>query len=106
MMQQQYRLPMVSHVRNFCQQSPGRAIAIGIGVVVLAPTVLPLLKPVAKATIKTGVTLYEKTKGAIAETGEVIGDLVAEAKAEAQAEQAQKSGIQQNPSASTSTVEN
>jgi hypothetical protein len=76
-----------------------------VGAVVLAPTVLPLLKPVAKATIKTGVTLYEKTKGAIAETGEVIGDLVAEAKAEAMAEQAQKSGIQPIAPSFKSTVE-
>lgn len=101
--QNQYRFPVVTHVKRFCQENPGRAIAIGVGAVVLAPTVLPLLKPVAKATIKTGVTLYEKTKGAIAETGEVIGDLIAEAKAEAIAEQAQKSGIQQIAPASTPT---
>jgi hypothetical protein len=104
-MQEQYRIPVVSHARQFYQQNPLRTVALGVGAMVLAPTVLPLLKPVAKATIKTGVTLYEKTKGAIAETGEVIGDLVAEAKAEALAEQAQKMGIQQIPSASTSTVE-
>jgi hypothetical protein len=53
----------------------------------LAPTVISLLKPVAKATIKTGVVLYEKTKGSLAEAGEVLGDIVAEAKAEVMAEQ-------------------
>jgi hypothetical protein len=104
-MQEQYRIPVVSHARHFYQQSPLRAVALGVGAVVLAPTVLPLLKPVAKATIKTGVTFYEKTKGVIAETGEVIGDLVAEAKAEAMAEQAQKSGIESIAPASKSTVE-
>jgi hypothetical protein len=34
--------------------------------------------------------MIEKTKSAIAETGEVIGDIVAEAKAEAAMEQAKK----------------
>jgi capsid protein len=48
------------------------------------------MKPLAKAAIKGGISLYEKTKGAIAETGEAIGDIVAEAKAEAAAEQAKK----------------
>jgi hypothetical protein len=84
--QYQYQLPVITPVRNFYRANPSRAILLGVGAVVLAPTVLPLLKPIAKATIKTGVSLYEKSKGAIAESGEVIGDLVAEAKAEVQAE--------------------
>ena len=66
---------------------------MGMGVAVLAPAVLPLVKPLAKAAIKSGVSFYEKTKGAIAETGEVIGDIVAEAKSEVAAEQAQKVGV-------------
>ncbi len=83
------QIPLVNSMTNFYKANPTRAILLGLGVVVLAPTVVPLLKPIAKATIKTGVSLYQKSVGAIAETGEVIGDLVAEAKAEVQAEQEQ-----------------
>ena len=71
-------------------------ITIGVGAVILTPILLPLLKPVAKATIKGGVALYEKTKGAIAETGEVIGDIVAEAKSELAAEAQQKVNLNSN----------
>ncbi|MCW6037806.1 DUF5132 domain-containing protein [Spirulina subsalsa FACHB-351] len=87
---------MLEQARHIYQRtSPAKAIALGIGAVILAPTVASLLKPVAKATIKTGLVLYDKTKGTIAEAGEVLGDIVAEAKAEVVAEQAQKEG--QNP---------
>lgn len=92
--QYQYQLPVITPVRNFYKANPSRAILLGIGAVVLAPTVIPLLKPIAKATIKTGISLYEKSKGAIAETGEVIGDLVAEAKAEVQEEQEEMMAIE------------
>ena len=61
-------------------------LAIGIGSALLAPIVIPLLasivKPVAKASIKGGLMLYEKGKEAIAETQEVVEDLVAEARSE------------------------
>lgn len=81
---------VLDRMRQAYQQNPGKAIAIGLGVALVTPTLLPLLKPVAKATIKTGVSVFEKTKGALAETGEVLGDIVAEAKAEVAAEQARK----------------
>jgi hypothetical protein len=61
-------------------------LAIGIGAAVLAPAVLPVLasvaKPVAKAAIKGGLVLFEKGKETFAEMGEVVEDLVAEAKSE------------------------
>ena len=64
---------------------------IGIGVAVLAPVVLPILsgvaKPLAKAAVKGGITLYEKGKEAVAEAGEFIEDVYAEAKAELTEEQ-------------------
>ena len=87
---------MLEKIRQMYQNNPTRAIAIGVGALVIAPTVIPLLKPVAKATLKTGLSLYEKTKGAVAETGEAIGDLVAEAKAELAAEAQQKAKIEAN----------
>ncbi|MEM9538340.1 MAG: DUF5132 domain-containing protein [Cyanobacteria bacterium P01_E01_bin.42] len=87
---------MIDRIQQMYQNNPTRAIAIGVGALVVAPTVLPLLKPVAKATVKTGLSLYEKAKGAMAETGESFGDLVAEAKAELAAEARKKATIDAN----------
>ncbi|MEM7592172.1 MAG: DUF5132 domain-containing protein [Cyanobacteria bacterium P01_A01_bin.83] len=85
--------PILNQVQNAYRNNPIQTLAIGMGVAVLTPVALPFLKPVAKAAIKGGVSFYEQTKSAIAETGEVIGDLVAEAKAEAAAEQAKKASL-------------
>jgi hypothetical protein len=61
-------------------------LAIGIGAAILAPIVIPAVaavaKPLAKAALKGGLLLYERGKEAVAEAGEVIEDLVAEAKSE------------------------
>ena len=59
----------------------------GIAAIVLLPVLVPVAagkvgKPLAKATIKSGIVLYEKGKGVIAEVGETFEDIVAEAKAE------------------------
>lgn len=58
----------------------------GIAAIVLLPVAIPVVagvgKPIAKAAIKGGILLYEKGKGVIAEAGESLEDLVAEAKAE------------------------
>jgi hypothetical protein len=85
---------LFNQVTNRITNHPMQTLAIGVGAAILAPTVIPLVKPFAKAALKSGVTFYEKTKGAIAETGESIGDIVAEAKAEAAAEQAKKASIE------------
>jgi len=61
-------------------------LAIGIGASILAPLVVPLaaaiVKPLLKGTIKGGIILYEKGQEMVAEAGEVVEDLMAEAKAE------------------------
>ncbi|MDX9786521.1 MAG: DUF5132 domain-containing protein [Desulfobacterales bacterium] len=61
-------------------------IAIGAGVVLLAPVIIPvvgsILKPLAKAIIKGGLLAYEGVKVTIAETKETLEDLAAEAKSE------------------------
>ena len=87
---QQLASSVFNQIKNASLNHPLKTLAIGVGVAIVAPTVLPIAKPLAKAAIKGGVSLYEKTKGAIAETGEAIGDIVAEAKAEVAAEQAKK----------------
>ena len=61
-------------------------LAIGLGGMILAPVIVPLLggiaRPIAKLAIQGGLSLYEKGRGMVAETGEAISDLVAEARSE------------------------
>ena len=61
-------------------------LAIGLGVAVLGPVLVPLVasvaKPLAKAAIKGGLTLYEKGRETVAEAGEVIEDLIVESRSE------------------------
>jgi hypothetical protein len=68
-------------------------IIAGIGAIVLAPIVIPVVakasKPIAKALIKGGILAYDKSKTLIAETGEILEDLVAEVQAELASEQEQ-----------------
>jgi hypothetical protein len=70
----------------------GSAMAIGAGVVLLAPIVIPVvasvLKPVAKAVIKGGLLAYENARIAVAETKETFEDIAAEARSEVAAGQA------------------
>lgn len=61
-------------------------LAIGVGIVLLAPVILPvvgaIVKPLVKAGIKGVLVTYEGAKVAIAETKEALEDITAEAKAE------------------------
>ncbi len=58
----------------------------GITAIVLLPVLIPAAgkaaKPLAKATIKGGIVLYEQGKGVIANVGETLEDLIAESQAE------------------------
>ena len=70
----------------------------GIAAIVLLPVLVPVAagklgKPLAKATIKGGIVLYEKGKGVIAEVGETLEDIVAEAKAELAETQIEKAEV-------------
>ena len=82
-------------------------LAIGIGSAILAPVVIPILaaavKPLAKATIKGGLMLYERGKEMVAEIQEVTEDLVAEAKAEMA--EGQKAGEAATTEGAAATVE-
>jgi hypothetical protein len=57
-------------------------IAIGLGALLLAPTLGQLLRPAAKAVIKGGMLAYQGAYQGLAELGETASDLVAEARAE------------------------
>ncbi len=58
----------------------------GIAAIVLLPVLVPVagkvVKPLTKAAIKGGIVLYEKGTGVVAEVGESLEDIIAEAKAE------------------------
>jgi hypothetical protein len=62
------------------------SLLIGVGAAVLAPALIPAVttavRPLLKGAMKVGVTLYEKGNEAVAEAGEVMEDLIAEAKSE------------------------
>lgn len=58
-------------------------LAVGVGALLLVPTVLPavgrVVRPAVKAAIKGGMVFYRET---VSEIGEMAGDLFAEARAE------------------------
>ncbi len=62
------------------------AILIGVAAAIVAPTVLPALasgfRPLAKAAVKGGLMIYDAVKETVAEAGEQLNDLVAEARSE------------------------
>jgi hypothetical protein len=58
--------------------NPLTGIAIGIGAYLLAPTIVPVVRPAAKAVIKAGILAYQ----GLAELGQMTTDLAAEAQSE------------------------
>ncbi len=58
-------------------------LAVGIGVAVLVPVVLPAvgraLRPIAKSVVRTGITVWREASSQIAES---TGPIVAEARSE------------------------
>jgi hypothetical protein len=61
-------------------------LLLGAAVVVLAPIVVPAvlagMRPVAKTLVKGGMLVYDKAREMMAEAGEQVSDLVAEARSE------------------------
>jgi hypothetical protein len=97
-------------IEDFFKGESGKGLAIGIGAALLAPVVLPALaglaKPLARAAIKAGIIAYEKGREAAAEFGEVMEDLVAEARAELeQHHNAATTGIAAGTSAAAAATE-
>lgn len=71
-------------------------VGVGVGVSALLPALASIFKdagrPLAKASIKTGIVTFEKGRERMAHWGEVFEDLVAEAKAELEVEAHQAVG--------------
>lgn len=63
-----------------------QGLAIGIGVTILAPVVVPavtaVLRPLAKGAIKTGIIGYEKGREIAVGAGSSVGSFYSKAKAE------------------------
>jgi len=59
---------------------------LGLGLAIVAPAVVPTLasglRPIAKALVKGGMTLFEAAREGVAEAREEISDLVSESRAE------------------------
>jgi Protein of unknown function (DUF5132) len=68
-------------------------VGVGVGIAALLPAVKPILgdvgRPLAKASIKTGILAYEKGRELSARWREVLEDLVAEVQAELSAQAGQ-----------------
>jgi len=64
----------------------GPSLAVGIGVALVAPVILPavatIFRPLVKGVVRGGLTLADSVKEFTAFAGEEISDLYAEAKAE------------------------
>src|SRR5262245_62132260 len=61
-------------------------VLVGAGIVLVVPIVVPALaagmRPLAKAVIKGGITIYDRGAEMVAEAGEQLSDLVAEVRSE------------------------
>lgn len=61
-------------------------LLLGLGVAMAAPNIFPALgsglRPLAKALVKGGLTIYDAAKEGVAEAGEQLSDLIAETRSE------------------------
>lgn len=77
---------MAPKITDFVEDAGAPGIIAGIGAILLAPVLIPVVagigKPIAKSLVKGGIVAYEKSRGAFAEMGETWEDIIAEAKAE------------------------
>jgi hypothetical protein len=63
-----------------------KGVAIGIGAAILVPVVIvalaPIVKPLARSALKSGILAYEKFRESVEEFGETVEDMVAEVEEE------------------------
>lgn len=94
----------MAQLDNFLRGDLMKGVAIGLGVAVLVPAAIialaPVIRPMARSTMKAGILAYEKAREAVAEMGEVVDDLVAEVQEELQdAREAEALAATQGPTA-------
>ena len=63
-----------------------KGVAIGIGAAILVPLVIaalaPVVKPLARSAMKSGILAYEKLRESVEAFGETVEDMVAEVEEE------------------------
>jgi hypothetical protein len=73
-------------ISDLLKNETTKGVLIGVAAAAVTFALFPLFrkagKPLARAAVKTGIILYEKTRETAAEIGEIMEDLVAEAQAE------------------------
>jgi len=88
-------------------------LAVGVGALVLGPIIVPavtaILRPAAKAVIKTGLYAYDRGAEALAQVNEQTGDIVAEVRSEMQqradtGEEARRSATRERRHATTGSA--
>lgn len=74
------------NLREMLNNPTVKNTAIGLGIAVLVPIAVtylaPLIRPVARSTLKIGLVTAEKGREMAAEFGEIFDDLVAEVREE------------------------
>ncbi len=63
-------------------ESVAGKVLLGVGLVLVVPVTLPVLRPITKQVVKTGLVLAGKAKEVAEETKEKWGDMAAEAQSE------------------------
>ena len=80
-------------------------IGVGVGFAALFPGVAPILKdagrPLAKASIKRGITVFEKNRETFSRWAEVLEDLIAEARSDLDLEARQTAAAAADQAAKT-----
>jgi hypothetical protein len=63
-----------------------KGVAIGIGAAILVPVAIaalaPVVKPLARSAMKSGILAYEKLRESVEAFGETVEDMVAEVEEE------------------------
>ena len=93
---------------GFLQNPTVKRAAIAIGVAILVPiaakALAPLVRPVARSTLKIGVVAFEKGRETIAEIGEIVEDMVAEVREELHAEREEADALSEEADAGTDRI--
>lgn len=76
-------------------------VAVGTGLILAAPVVLPIVsgvaRPLVKGLIRFGITVYESGREQAAELSEYAEDLVAEVRSEIEQERAARAAQAETP---------
>ena len=73
-------------IEDMLEGNLGTGLALGVGALILSPVVMPLVsgvaRPLMKAMVKGGIVAYDTAREYLAEAGEFVSDIAAEARAE------------------------